>query len=64
MVIEPLLVVSVAAFYLAVMPGCLWPDRLMDNVKSTTKNIQRMDTICFSRVGANSLLENPAFSNF
>ena len=23
----------------------------MDNVKSTTKDIQRMDTICFSRVG-------------
>ena len=51
MVIEPLLVVSVAAFNLAVMPWCLWPDCLVDNVKSTAKNIQRMDSICFLRVG-------------
>ena len=36
---------------LSVMPGCLWPDRLVDNVKSAAKNIQRMNAVCLLRVG-------------
>ena len=51
MVVEPLLVVPVAAFYFAVVPGCLGTDRLVDNVKPAAKNIQRMNTICLLCVG-------------
>ena len=47
-IIETLLVISVAAFHLAVMPGRFGTNRLMDNVKSAANNIQRMDTICLT----------------
>ncbi len=47
MVVETLLVVSVAAFDLAVVPGRLRPDRLMVDMEPVTEKVKRMDAVCF-----------------
>ena len=46
-VVEAFLVISVAAFDLAVVPRSLRPNRLMADVELTTEKIKQMDTICF-----------------
>ena len=51
MIIESLLVVSVAAFHLAVMPRCCRAYRLVCDVKAATKNIQGMNSFCLLCVG-------------
>lgn len=45
-IIEPSLIVSVAAFHLAVMPWRLGSDRLMDDMKLIAKDVQRMNSLC------------------
>ena len=47
MVIETLLIVSVAAFYLAVMTWCPWTNPFMADFKLITQKIERMYTVCF-----------------
>ena len=45
-IIEPLLVVSVAAFHFTVMPRRSRANCFVDDMKLTAKSIQRMNAIC------------------
>ena len=42
-----LLVISVAAFDLAIVLGRLWPDRLMVDVEPAAEKVKRMNAISF-----------------
>lgn len=50
MVVKSLLVISVAALYLAIVPGCPGTNRLMLDVKAATEHIQGMDPVRLLRV--------------
>ena len=45
MVVKSLLVISVAALHLAIVPGCPGTNRLMLDVKAATEHIQGMDPV-------------------
>ena len=47
MVVESLLVVSVAAFDLAVVPGRLWSDCLMVDMEPATEKVKRVNAVRF-----------------
>ena len=51
MVIESLLVISMTAFYLTIVPRCRRADRLVRNVKPVAKNIQWVDAFCLCCMG-------------
>ena len=51
MIIESLLVVSVAAFHLPVVPWRPGSDRFMLDMKTSAQHIHRMDSACLLRVG-------------
>lgn len=50
MVVKSLLVISVAALHLAIVPGCPGTNRLMLDVKAATEHIQGMDPVRLLRV--------------
>ena len=47
MVIETFLIISVTAFYFAVMAWCTWADPFMVDFKLITQNIEWVCTVCF-----------------
>ena len=51
MIVESLLVVSVAAFHFPVVPGRPWSDCLVLDMKTAAQNIQWVDAIGLLRVG-------------
>ena len=46
-VVESLLVISVAALDLSVVPGRFRPDCFMADIELETEKVKRMDTSCF-----------------
>ena len=51
MIVKPFLVISMAAFYLSVMPRCCRPDCLMRYMQTVTQRVQRVNTLRFLRMG-------------
>ena len=50
MIVDSLLVIPVAALYLAVVPGRCRADRFVFDMKSTAKYIQWVDALCLCRM--------------
>ena len=49
-VVETFLVASVASFYFPVVAGCSWPNQLMMNTQTLTKQVKGIDSLCFGRI--------------